>query len=114
MKNRSAQELLADMLGFARQAMVFAGSASLDDFANDAKSQFAIMHALQFLGEAAKSVPEDIRQAHGTIPWSGIIGMRNIVAHNYLGADPAVIFDTVSLDLPPLIEALEKALRSGP
>lgn len=102
--------LLADMLGFARQARDFLGPQSLESFRTDAKSQFAVMHALQFLGEAAKLVPLEDRNRLDGIPWTRIIGMRNIVAHNYLGADPSVIYDTVDLSLPPLIAALEQAL----
>lgn len=109
MKNRPVA-VLADMLGFARQAQDFLSDMDLEEFRADAKTQFAIMHALQFLGEAAKAVPQEDRDRFSAIPWPRIIGMRNIVAHNYLGADASVIYDTVKVSLPPLVAALAQAL----
>lgn len=89
------------MADFARQAQDFVGDTSLESFLADAKSQYAVMHALQFLGEAAKLVSPEDRFRFPVIPWG------RIIAHNYLGADPAVLFDTVANDLPPLIFQLD-------
>lgn len=107
MKGRPLAGLLRDMATFARQAQDFTGDAPLEVFLADIKSQFALMHALQFLGEAARLVSTEDRLRLPSIPWAQIIGMRNIIAHNYLGADPALLFDTVTNDIPPLITKLD-------
>jgi uncharacterized protein with HEPN domain len=100
---RDFRDFLDDMLAYARQAVAFVGSAGWDEFRTDAKTQFAVARAIEIVGEAARRIPEDIQVQYPCVPWRKIVGMRNILAHNYDGADPRIIFDTATLFLPDLI-----------
>lgn len=95
------------MLGHARKAIGFVGDMSFGIFADDEKTLFAAIRALEIVGEAARSVPDEIRIQSPDIPWARVIGMRNILAHDYMGTNPRVVFDTVRLFLPDLIVRLE-------
>jgi uncharacterized protein with HEPN domain len=55
-------------------------------------------------------MPPDFRSAHPGIPWKDIIGMRNILAHQYDKVDSAVVWDAVSQDIPELIALLQPLL----
>ena len=71
---------------------------------------------LQIIGEAARALPEDVRDLALAVQWSEIIGMRHILVHHYFGVDLAVIWDIVEHDLPELrreIEALLRRLEKG-
>ena len=61
-----------------------------------------IVHHLQIIGEAGRSVSPQFRQPHTHVPWSKIIGMRNILAHDYFGIDLDIVWDAATKDLPPL------------
>lgn len=95
------------MLGHARKAIGFVGGMSFEDFADDERTQFAAIRALEIVGEAARGVPDEIRMQATEIPWARVIGMRNILVHDYMGTNPRVVFDTVRLFLPDLIVRLE-------
>ncbi len=63
-------------------------------------------YALHIVGEAARNVPGDIRERYPQIPWQKIIGMRNRLAHDYLGTRLDIIFATAQEFAPQLIESL--------
>ena len=61
---------------------------------------------LIIMGEAAKQLPVEIRKRAPAIPWSKIIGMRNILTHNYPEADEEIIWKTIKNRLPELKPAI--------
>ena len=74
------------------------------------RPQFAIVRALEIVGEAAARVTPPTRAAHPEIPWSAVVGMRNRPVHGYFDVDLAIVWRTATESLPVLIEALEKIL----
>ncbi len=103
---REFADFLDDMLDHARKARGFVGGMSWEDFRADVRTQFATARAIEIVGEAARRIPDDVQSRFPAIPWRQIIGMRNVLAHNYDGADPRIIFDTATLFLPTLIADL--------
>jgi uncharacterized protein with HEPN domain len=64
--------------------------------------QAGVIREMEIIGEAAKQVDEDFRNAHAEIPWKKMAGMRDKLIHDYLGVDIAAVWDTVEKDLPDL------------
>ena len=60
---------LDDMLDHARAAQRFVAGKTLDAFAQDTRSQYAVKYALQVIGEAARQVPDSIRERFSHVPW---------------------------------------------
>lgn len=68
------------------------------------------------IGEAARHIPDDITAQHPEIPWREMRGLRNVVAHAYFTVSPAILWRTITDDLPPLsapIQAIVVAHRPG-
>ena len=66
----------------------------------------AILRTLQTLSEATQQLPEPLKQQYDQIPWSEIVGFRNILAHNYLGdIDPLTVLNVIKNHLPSLQRA---------
>ncbi|CAA7624029.1 conserved hypothetical protein [Magnetospirillum sp. LM-5] len=103
---RDWRDFLDDMRDHAETAQAFVGAMTWEEFQADIKTIFALARAIEIMGEAARRVPEDVRNSYLAIPWREIIGMRNVLAHNYDGADPRIIYDTATLFLPDLVEKL--------
>jgi uncharacterized protein with HEPN domain len=82
-----------------------------DQFFEDEKSKYAVMRALEVIGEAARKIPENVRDSAPEIPWREIAGMRNKLMHEYFGANMKVVWRTVQEDLPVIIPLLKKMLR---
>ena len=69
-----------------------------------------IVHHLQIIGEAAARLSEDFQEQHSEIPWFKIIGMRNILVHDYFRIDINAVWSVIENDLPLLERFIETAL----
>ena len=99
---------LKDMLAHAREAHGLLAVESLSSFCDNRVLQLALTRLIEIVGEAAHRVSEPTQQAHPEIPWPRVIGMRNRLVHGYDAVDYDLLWDTVVIDLPPLIAALER------
>lgn len=67
---------------------------------------------LQVIGEAARALSSEIRNQHPEVPWVKIIGMRNVLTHNYFEIDFDIVWAVVEEELPALKQAVENIMRS--
>ena len=105
---------LRHMLDAARAALTFTAGKTRADLTDDLMLQFALVRALEVIGEAAARVSEPTRAAHPEIPWAAIVGMRNRLVHGYFDVDLEIVSRTTTESLPPLIAALESLLTPPP
>lgn len=98
---------LLDILDSARLAQQFAQGVDRGGLADDAMRQYAIVHSIQIIGEAARRVSEEYREMHPEIPWRSIIGMRNQLVHKYDDVDLDVVWRVVQHEIPELIALIE-------
>jgi len=70
-----------------------------------------MVHHLQIIGEAARYLPDGFREKYPEIPWSKIIGMRNILTHQYFGIDVDVVWAVIENDLPDLKDKITRILQ---
>ena len=108
---RDYTDYLRDILTAVGDAQSFIESLDLDDFLASNEKQYAVIRALEIIGEAAAQIPTEIRVLYPAIPWREMVGMRNVVIHNYSGVDETVIWRTVQDDLPPLKRNVTNMLR---
>ena len=76
------------MLENADKALSFVQGMDYDRFCTDDKAVYAVIRALEIIGEAARQIPEDLRQLNPDIPWREIAAMRNKLTHEYFGEIP--------------------------
>ena len=67
---------------------------------------------LQIIGEASRGLPEDVRAFAPEIPWSNIIGMRNILVHGYFDIDTDIVWEAATRDVPAIKPAVERLLKT--
>lgn len=105
--SRDYVDHLRDIVEHAEAAIEFvAALPNHEALAADRRTFWAVIRALEVIGEAARHVPADFRHAHPEISWRGMTGMRDKVIHDYFGVDAAVVWRTVREDLPPVCESL--------
>jgi len=98
---------LLDILLASREARQIAQGESIQKFTSDRKLQLAIMHLIQIIGEAARSISPEFKQAHPEVPWNEIVGMRNKLVYEYFRIIPEKVWEAVEKDLPQLIQLIE-------
>jgi uncharacterized protein with HEPN domain len=104
------EDVIADILRAAYIALEFTGGMGLDSFRADSKTQAAVERELLIIGEAVTRLSDEFREQHGEVSWRVIIGMRNWLVHAYDDISPEIVFETVSSDLPNLIDRLRGVL----
>ena len=104
---RTAEDALQDILEAASKAQEFLRDMDQEAFAKDEKTVFAVIRALEIVGEAARRVPVDFRNQNPGIPWRSMTGMRDKLIHDYFGVSIDVVWKTVHEDLPALIVAVK-------
>ena len=81
------------------------------DFLDDRKTRAAVAWQLCIIGEAANRVDESIQRQAPEINWRKMVGMRNILIHQYDRIDYALVWSTVNNELPPLITSISHLLN---
>jgi Uncharacterized conserved protein len=95
-----------DMRLHAERAMRFLGGRSIDQFLDDELIQAAVIRCVEVIGEAAKLVSDETRSRETGIPWRLVIGMRNVLAHDYGVVMPEKVYEVVTEHVPELLERL--------
>lgn len=94
----------------AQEALTFAAGRDRPELDRDRMLVLTLVKSIEIVGEAASRVSEDARSRLGAIPWEEITGMRNRLIHAYFDVDLDRVWDTIEVDLPPLITQLDSAL----
>ncbi|MBI3321980.1 MAG: DUF86 domain-containing protein [Candidatus Omnitrophica bacterium] len=79
-------------------------------FERDELIQNWVLRHLQIIGEAARGLSTEFTTRHPEVPWSKIIGMRNILVHDYFGIDVDAVWAAVEHDLPALARQMQAIL----
>jgi uncharacterized protein with HEPN domain len=98
---------LLDILHEARTALTFVAGKTIHEFEEDTLCQYAVIRAIEVLGEAAGRVSDDFRESHPEVPWRRMIGMRNRMIHGYDDIVLSIVWEVVQADIPELIRTIE-------
>ncbi len=104
------KEYLLDILEAAKLALEYVRGKTREEFFNDLQCQDAVIRRLEVIGEAARRISEETQFSYPDLPWSDMIGMRNVMIHEYDDVDLVIVWETVHNDLPQLIDSLEKII----
>jgi uncharacterized protein with HEPN domain len=111
---RDVQQRLMDIREAATDLLDFVADMETDAFHAlphaDRMGYRAIKNALIELGEAAKAIPEEVRQRHAEVDWKGFAGLRDMIAHRYFGIDTARLLPIIKTEVPGLLAAVEQEL----
>ncbi|MCX7017995.1 MAG: DUF86 domain-containing protein [Candidatus Sumerlaeota bacterium] len=107
---RDARLYLDDILEAAAQIREYTALTDYEAFVRDRKTQDAVVRNLEIIGEAAGRLPESIKAGAPDIEWRKIVGLRNILAHEYFGISLPVVWDVAQNKLGPLETACQKLL----
>jgi uncharacterized protein with HEPN domain len=102
MSKRSIWLLLQDILEALHNILSYTSELSFEEFIDDQKTLDAVVRNFEIIGEAANKLPKDFRDQNDQLDWSGIIGFRNILVHDYFGIDYEILWKIKSDNLSKL------------
>ena len=80
-------------------------------FLKDDKTAFAVIRALEIIGEAAKNIPNNVRKKYPSVPWKDIAGMMDKLIHQYFGVNLELIWKTLQEDIAPLKQTITQMIE---
>ena len=89
-------------------------SGGKEAFLQSQMAQDAVTRNFEIIGEAAKRVSPRTRQIHPDVPWKRMAGFRDVLIHDYMGADFNEVWRIVEQDLPGLKRSLQDILAKLP
>jgi len=112
MRRRSYKLFIEDILSAINKVEDYIKDLTYEEFLNDNMRIDAVVRNLEIIGEAAKYVPADIKEQYADIPWKRMMGLRNIVVHEYFGIDFSIIWNIASINMPELKPEIELLLKN--
>ena len=109
--NKSSRMYLEDILDAILHIEKYTKDGREKFFARDFM-QDAVIRQMSIIGEAASKLPASLKSKNPDISWHQIIGMRNVIVHEYSGIKIKTIWDSVKQDLPLLKSIVEKMLNT--
>ena len=104
-------DYLEDILDAMDKAEILLKDVSYAQFEADFRINFAVVRALEIIGEATKRLPDGLRQAYPDIPWRGMAGMRDRIIHAYDTVDFEIVWDVVKKDIPHIKSQIQQILK---
>jgi uncharacterized protein with HEPN domain len=109
-KDRSALFDIRDNAALARD---FVGSLGLSEFKTDRRAFYAATRALEIISEASRRLSPSLRERHPDLPWRAIMGVGNVLRHNYDDVAEEQVWRTVLEDLPALDRAIAAEIEEN-
>ncbi|MEN8376827.1 MAG: DUF86 domain-containing protein [Gemmatimonadota bacterium] len=104
--SRSARDYLRHILHEAEYLAEVTSGLSREDFLVDETLRRAFARSIEVVGEAAKLLSPEWRDAHPEVDWRALAGMRDRLIHGYLGVDYELVWEVASTRLPALRPAI--------
>src|SRR4030067_2120836 len=92
----------------------FMKNVTKEEFLENREKQYAVLRALEIIGEATKNVSKEMKAENTEVNWNDIAGMRDRLIHQYFGVNLDLVWATVKKNLPELENQISKMLRKTP
>ena len=111
MRNNLGDEArLRHILDAVSEIQSYIKNTDIEEFINDSMKKFATVKQLEIIGEAANHISEEMKGKYSDIKWREIVGLRNILIHEYFGVDEYVVWGIITQDIPKLKSHIKRIL----
>ena len=88
-------------------AQRFLGGLSAEEFAENDEKQNAVAMVIARAGEHTRKLSKEFRESESGVPWRGVSGMRDWIAHDYDGLDFDRLYYAVTHKVPEVLAVLQ-------
>jgi uncharacterized protein with HEPN domain len=111
-EERNYAMYLQDLLLAMTRIAEYLEGYDFDQFKKDYKTVDAVIRNFEIIGEAAKNLPDHIKEKNPDLPWDEMYLLRNKVSHEYFGIDYEIIWDVCINHLPENRKQIQSILNN--
>jgi len=107
---RDYRLFLDDMRMCCEKILRYTQGLTLERLIDEEKTYDAVVRNLTIIGEAARHMPQDVRDRYSEVEWRKIVGLRDIAIHEYFGLDEEILWDIIENEVPTLLNHLQRII----
>lgn len=107
---RNFSVYVEDIIDAMNKAEMFVAGMTYGQFEADLKTHFAVVRAIEIIGEATKRLPSTIRDQYPHIPWKDMAGMRDVIIHGYDNVNLQIVWGVIKRDIPRIKPQIQQIL----
>jgi len=96
MPSRDHRLQIDDILAAIARIRAYTQGMTYDDFAAGTKTQDAVVRNLEIIGEAARTLPDEVKQRTSAVDWHKMVALRNILIREYFGISLPIVWDVIA------------------
>jgi uncharacterized protein with HEPN domain len=104
---------IEDILDCVVKIQQFTSGMKYEEFVTDEKTNTAVIHKLEIMGEATKNVPRDVKARYKNVPWNDMSRMRDKLSHGYFGIRYEIVWKVIQEKLPEIKPIIENILKEA-
>lgn len=109
---RRDQQRLTDILEALDWIAKSTSNLTEAEFVGDETLCFAVTQRLTVVGEAVARLTPELKANYASIPWTDIVGLRNILVHEYFGIHWPLVWQTSADHVPILLTKVSEILKA--
>ena len=112
MSTKKDKAYLRHILDAVSDIKRFMEGLTKEEFFENKEKQYAVLRALEIIGEATKNLSKELKAKHSEIQWKDIAGMRDKLIHEYFGVNLNLVWETVKKNIPELEKKISEMLST--
>ena len=103
---------IEDILTCIEKIERYTSNVSFEEFCGNDMAVDAVIRNFEIIGEAVKTIPEEIKKKYADVEWKEAAGFRDVLIHDYFGIDLEAVWDTLRNNIPSFKKQVVKVLKS--
>ena len=104
---RTFKVYIQDIIDASQSILEYTKNYTLKKFSDDKKTIDAVIRNFEIIGEAAKKIPQQVKDKYPDLHWRGMAGMRDKLIHEYFGINIEIVWDTIIKEIPKIKHILD-------